>query len=183
MRDLNFLPKVWYALAGFDNPTFISSVGKMANGGILRGLTSPRLPKPITQKVSKLLMEKYGIEISMETSVGFVTPFVIADAINRAGSLDKEAIVAALEKTNIPGDQMVMPGDGVRFSPCAPPQKTVTTIRRHRISLCRYRTRRWKLFGPSDCQRQNRSTRYSPIICGSKDYVNGFFAAARQAWH
>jgi branched-chain amino acid transport system substrate-binding protein len=35
--------------------------------------------------------------------------------------LDKEAIMKALEATNIPGDQTIMPWDSIRFSPFTPP--------------------------------------------------------------
>jgi len=40
---------------------------------------------------------------------------VLADAINRAKSLDPEAIRQALLATNIPGEQTIMPWQGVKF--------------------------------------------------------------------
>jgi len=40
---------------------------------------------------------------------------VVADAINRTGSTDPEAIREALLETNVPGDKLIMPWDGIRF--------------------------------------------------------------------
>jgi branched-chain amino acid transport system substrate-binding protein len=40
---------------------------------------------------------------------------VLADAINRAGSTDPNAIRDALRETDIPADQIIMPWQGVRF--------------------------------------------------------------------
>ena len=40
---------------------------------------------------------------------------VMADAINRAGSTDPDAIRKALSETNIPGNKLIMPWKGVKF--------------------------------------------------------------------
>jgi branched-chain amino acid transport system substrate-binding protein len=40
---------------------------------------------------------------------------VLADAINRAGSTEREAIRTALRETDISADQMFLPWDGVKF--------------------------------------------------------------------
>lgn len=121
MQNQNFLPKVWYGLTGYDNPTFVPSVGKAANGASLRGFFNPRLQKEVVKKVNQLYAKKYGTEINMESALMFNAPFVLADAINRAKFLDKEVITKALGATNIPGDQTIMPWDSVRFTPYTPP--------------------------------------------------------------
>ena len=41
--------------------------------------------------------------------------FVLADAINRAGSTKPEAIREALIKTHLPADQLITPWRGVKF--------------------------------------------------------------------
>jgi branched-chain amino acid transport system substrate-binding protein len=120
MQNLNFLPKVWFGLTGYDDPTFFSSVGKLANGASLRGFFNPRLRKDVVRKVNELYKKKNGVELSMASALTFNEPFVMADAINRAGSLDKDAIRDALEKTNIPGDQTIMPWESIRFTPYTP---------------------------------------------------------------
>ena len=40
---------------------------------------------------------------------------MLADAINRAGSTDREKIREALVATDVPGDQLIMPWKGVKF--------------------------------------------------------------------
>ena len=42
---------------------------------------------------------------------------VLAEAINRAKSTEAEAIVKALQGTNIPGDQVIYPWKGIQFDP------------------------------------------------------------------
>jgi branched-chain amino acid transport system substrate-binding protein len=42
---------------------------------------------------------------------------VLADALNRAGSLAPDAIRVALTKTNIPGERTLMPWKNIRFGP------------------------------------------------------------------
>jgi branched-chain amino acid transport system substrate-binding protein len=41
--------------------------------------------------------------------------FVMADAINRAGSTDPMKIQKALQETNIPGDNTIMPWAAIKF--------------------------------------------------------------------
>ncbi len=121
MQNQNFLPKVWYGLTGYDDPTFLQNVGKTANGSMMRGFFHPRLVKPVVKQVNDLYKKRNGIELSMASAQTFITPFVVADALNRAGSLDKEAIRDALEKTNIPGTQTIMPWESIQFTPVTPP--------------------------------------------------------------
>ncbi len=121
MENQNFLPKIWFGYTGYDNPTFVSSVGKAANGAMFRGFFTPTVQKDVVKKVNKMFVNKYRMDINMEVFLTFNAPFVLADAINRAKSLDKEAIVKALEATNIPGDQTIAPWDSIRFSPVTPP--------------------------------------------------------------
>jgi branched-chain amino acid transport system substrate-binding protein len=49
------------------------------------------------------------------SSRAFTAVIVLADAINRAGSTDPAKIQKALQETNIKGDQLIMPWDGVKF--------------------------------------------------------------------
>ena len=51
------------------------------------------------------------------TARSFSAPFVLADAFNRAGSTDPDAVVRALLATNIPGDQIINPWKGIQFDP------------------------------------------------------------------
>ncbi|MDB5960833.1 MAG: branched-chain amino acid transporter substrate-binding protein, partial [Massilia sp.] len=45
----------------------------------------------------------------------FTGLLTLADAINRAGSTDPEAIRKALAATDIPGNKLIMPWKGIKF--------------------------------------------------------------------
>jgi branched-chain amino acid transport system substrate-binding protein len=55
--------------------------------------------------------------MSENAARSFAAPFVLADAINRAKSTNAEDIVKALLATNIPGNQMIYPWQGIKFDP------------------------------------------------------------------
>jgi len=123
MKKFGCTPPVWYGMAGYLSPKYIPSVGKDGNGVLISGWFHPRFSKPVTQKVGEIYKKRYGKAMNIPVALNFMTPFVIADAINRAGSTDKEAIREALEKTRFTADQNIMPGPGIWFTPVQPPPK------------------------------------------------------------
>jgi len=123
MKTFNFTPKVWFGMAGYTSPKYIPSVGKNANGVLISGWFHPRFNKPVTQKVGEIYKKRYGKNMSIPVALNFMTPFVLADAINRAQSTDRVAIRDALEKTKFKEDQNIMPGPGIWFSPVQSPPK------------------------------------------------------------
>jgi branched-chain amino acid transport system substrate-binding protein len=123
MKTFNYTPPVWFGMAGYTSPKYIPSVGKDGNGVLVSGWFHPRFSKPVTQKVGEIYKKRYGKEMSIPVALNFMTPFVLADAINRAGSTDKEAVRDALEKTKITREQNIMPGPGIWFTPVQPPPK------------------------------------------------------------
>ena len=59
--------------------------------------------------------QKYKTDFNGNSARSFTGLFVLADAINRAGSSAPEAIRKALSETNIPGKHLIMPWEGVKF--------------------------------------------------------------------
>src|SRR6185295_20248092 len=107
--------------ACWTDPTFLTEMGKDAEGHITRALFAPDLvsKKPMIRQVNELFKTMKdnpgGRDISdvpARVFTGFVT---LADAINRAKSVAPEEIRKALVATNIPPDQLIMPWSGVRF--------------------------------------------------------------------
>lgn len=122
MKNQNFLPKVWFGLSGYDDPMYIEGVGRTANGATLRGFFDAKLPKKVVKQANDLYMKRNnGQSITEASAHDFNTPFVLADALNRAQSLDKEAVRRAMESTNIPGEQIIMPWESIQFTPYTPP--------------------------------------------------------------
>lgn len=121
MRTVDFTPTVWFGMAGYTSPNYIPSVGNDGKGVLISGWFHPRFKKPVTMKVGEFYAKRSGKEMSIPVALNFMTPIVIAEAINRAGSTDKEAIRDALEKTKLTEDQSIMPGPGIWFSPVQTP--------------------------------------------------------------
>jgi len=70
---------------------------------------------PFLKEANDLFKERYNREFNGDSIRSFTTMFVLADAINRAGSGDREAIRQALSETNIAADQLVVTWEGVKF--------------------------------------------------------------------
>ena len=58
---------------------------------------------PELQAFLKEYKERYGMDANMFAVLGYDSMFIMADAIDRAGSTDAEAIIAALKTTNYKG--------------------------------------------------------------------------------
>lgn len=120
-KNLNYVPKLFIAQdAGHNDPTFRETLGAEANGIISRSPFSMDMAERIP--VIKSLNELYkkhsgGRDIEDPPIRSFVGALVLMDAINRAGSTDPEKIRQALRETNIPGDQIPMPWQNIKFGP------------------------------------------------------------------
>jgi len=103
--------------SGHTDPSFIEAVGKDADGIASRSEFSLDLAvkKPLVKEVNDLFKQRSGRDFSGTCARAFVGFFVLADAINRAGSTKPEAIRDALIKTDIPADQLITPWRGVKF--------------------------------------------------------------------
>lgn len=71
---------------------------------------------PLLYKVNQMYKERYGKDLHGDSIRNFTAMMALADAINRAGSADKEAIRKALTETNIPADQLIINWDGIKFN-------------------------------------------------------------------
>jgi branched-chain amino acid transport system substrate-binding protein len=71
--------------------------------------------KPMLTEINELFKKRSGRDFSGTSARAFVGFFVLADAINRAGSTKPEAIREALIKTNMPAEQLITPWRGVKF--------------------------------------------------------------------
>lgn len=119
-EQLDFQPKAVVAQGvGFTEASFLETVGAQGDYILSREVFAADLAekKPIIKTVSDMFQERYGHKMEGATARSFTAVLVLADAINRAGSTDPEAIRQALLATDIPGDQLIMPWPGVKFDP------------------------------------------------------------------
>ncbi|MDB5928718.1 MAG: branched-chain amino acid transporter substrate-binding protein [Polaromonas sp.] len=117
-KELGFSPDMILANnAGFTDTDFIKTLGKDADYVITREVWSLDLAarNPLIKQVNDLFNAKYKINFTGNSSRTFTGLMVMADAINRAGSTEPEAIRKALAATDMPGSKLIMPWKGVKF--------------------------------------------------------------------
>lgn len=118
MRNLDYNPKLIIAQdAGYTDPKFIAEMGKDAVGAITRAPFSLDLAakKPLIPVINDMFKKLGGRDLSDVSARAFTSFITLVDAINRAGSTEPAAIQKALQTTNIPPDQLIMPWTGVKF--------------------------------------------------------------------
>jgi branched-chain amino acid transport system substrate-binding protein len=118
-KELDYNPKLIVAQnAGFTDPTFISTMGKDAEGAITRSPYNSDLEGriPLLSKVNAIFKKhSNGRDLSDVPARAFTGFMTLMDAFNRAGSTDPEKLRAAIAATNIPPDQLIVPYRGVKF--------------------------------------------------------------------
>jgi branched-chain amino acid transport system substrate-binding protein len=118
-KDLDYNPKLIVAQnAGFTDPTFISTMGRDAEGAITRSPYNSDLEGriPLIGKINAIFRKhSNGRDLSDVPARAFTGFMTLLDAFNRAGSTDPEKLRAALAATNIAPDQLIVPYRGVKF--------------------------------------------------------------------
>jgi len=117
-KELGFAPDMILANnAGFTDTEFIKTLGKDAEYVITREVWALDLANsnPLIKEVNALYNSRHKANFTGNSSRTFTGLMVIADAINRAGSTEPEAIRKALVATDIPASALIMPWGGVKF--------------------------------------------------------------------
>jgi len=117
-KELNFSPDMILANnAGFTDTEFIRTLGRDADNIVTREVWSLDLAKnkPLIGQVNELFQTRYKVNFTGNSSRTFTGLLTLADAINRAGSTEPEAIRKALSETNIDGKNTIMPWKGIKF--------------------------------------------------------------------
>ena len=117
-KERGFKPTGLLAMdAGFVSPGFAEAVGKDGDYILSREVWALDLgqKKPLVQQVDDLYFKRYGSHLDGSSARVFTGLLTLAEAINRAGSTDPQAIRQALLATDLAGAQLIMPWDGIRF--------------------------------------------------------------------
>ena len=120
MGELGYKPKnILAQAAGFAEKAVYDAVGSQLQGLISRASFSIDLAakRPSVGKVNDLFKAKAGRDLNDNTARQFMALLVLADAIDRAKSVDGTAIRDALAATDIPGERTIMPWKRVKFGP------------------------------------------------------------------
>lgn len=116
MRDLEFRPKMVIGdNSGFSDPSFAKTVGNIAQGVMNRSAWDIGNPGSSTYRINEMYKAKTGDPLDDTSGRNMQAFFVLADAINRAGSTDPDAIRKALAATDLKPNQLMMGFKGVRF--------------------------------------------------------------------
>jgi len=117
-RELDYNPKMIMAQdSGHISSDFVKQVGREAEGTLTRAPFATDLigKRPVAQALNAIYAKRAGKDLYDFPARAFTGIMTLLDAINRAGSTTPEDIRRALVATNIPGDQLIMTWDGVRF--------------------------------------------------------------------
>ncbi len=116
-NEIGYHPLIMAQAAGFQEQSFIAAAGPLAEGVMSRSSFALDADKsrPAIPAVNAMFRAKANKDLNDNTSRQIVAVQVLADAIDRAGSSKPEDIRVALTKTDVPGDQTIMPWKGVKF--------------------------------------------------------------------
>ena len=86
---------------GFADPTYFDLAGKNCENFFDISTWEPDVNRPFSKEVNKRFTEKYGYSMNAEAVKAYVGMYVVADALERAGSTEPEKIREAFAATNI----------------------------------------------------------------------------------
>jgi len=116
MKSLDYVPPMVIGDdTGFSDPSFIPAVADVAQGAMNRSAWAIGQPGSTTYKVNEMFKAKTGRDLDDTSARNMQSFFALADAINRAGSIDPEKIREALTKTDLKPGQLMMGYQGVKF--------------------------------------------------------------------
>jgi branched-chain amino acid transport system substrate-binding protein len=116
MKNFDYLPPIIIGDdAGFSDPSFIPNVGDLAQGAFNRSAFDVGRPGTNSYIIDQMFKAKYGRDLDDTSARWMQGFFVLADAINRAGSTEPDKIQAALKATDLKPDQLMIGYNGVKF--------------------------------------------------------------------
>ena len=119
-KELDYNPKLLLAQdAGYTDRTFITTLGREADGVITRSPFNTDLVKtipmiePINRRFRHYAKGRDLSDIPVRAFTGFMT---LMDAIQRAASTNPNKIRQALVETDMPAEQLIVPWRGIKFA-------------------------------------------------------------------
>ena len=112
-------PKIiWGQDAGFEKPEFRSTLGDSISGILTRTVFLPKVMdlKKLAGQVNKLYKEKTGNDLGGASARAFTGLQTWVAVLEKAGSTKPADIQAAANALYIPGKELVVPWQGIKFS-------------------------------------------------------------------
>lgn len=116
-RQLDYVPNILAYGAGYSDSAYFEAVGDVGNYTISRAAWALDAVKdrPAAVEVAEMFEEKYGHPMDENSARDFTAAMTLFQAIDEAGSAEAEAIQEAMNNTDVPAEQTIMPWDGISF--------------------------------------------------------------------
>lgn len=103
--------------AGFEDPGFVTRAQEAATDVLIGTDWSVEMSErsELVGSVANLYQQRYSTPLTADAAASFTAIYAVARAINDAGSVERDRIRGALEGLEIPGRELIMPWDGIRF--------------------------------------------------------------------
>jgi branched-chain amino acid transport system substrate-binding protein len=129
MKELGVNIPILGTSAGHIDPAYIANLGELAEYSFTVGEWSPDLKKAGASDVDKRFQKKFGIPMNGHAAETYMSTMVLRDALERAGSVDRDKVRSALAETKICGDENLLPYDCIKFDPSGQsPQGRLTIL-------------------------------------------------------
>ena len=108
---------LWGQNAGFEMADFPKTLGVDTNGVLTRTVFIAKIAgvKRVAGQVNEIYKKKFGDDLTGATARSVVGVQTWAYVLDRAKSTDPKVIQKACNEINIPGYELVMPWDGIKF--------------------------------------------------------------------
>jgi branched-chain amino acid transport system substrate-binding protein len=109
---------MWGQDAGFEAPEFLQTLGDDVVGILTRTVFAPKIAevKKVAGQVNALYKKKVGNDLTGASTRAFTGVQTWVEILQKAGSTKPEDIQRAANTIMIPGDQLVVPWAGIKFS-------------------------------------------------------------------
>lgn len=115
MRELDVNIPMIGTSAGHIDPAYVTNLGKYADYTFTVGEWATDLKAAGVAEISARFEKKFGIPMNGHAAETYMSTMALRDALERAGSADREKLRAALAETKICGDANILPYDCVMF--------------------------------------------------------------------
>jgi branched-chain amino acid transport system substrate-binding protein len=118
LKGMRASPRLlWGQNAGFEMADFTKTLWADTNGILTRTVFIAKIAKvkKVAGQINQIYKNRYGDDLTGATGRSVVGVQAWAYVLNRAGSTDRKAIQKACNEIDIPGYELVMPWDGIKF--------------------------------------------------------------------
>ncbi len=115
MKELGVNIPIVGTSAGHIDPAYIANLGPLANYSFTVGEWNPDLKKPGAKEINERFVKKFGIPMNGHAAETYMSTMVLRDALEKAGSTDRDKVRDALAETEICGEKNLLPYDCIKF--------------------------------------------------------------------